>query len=72
MRTQTSSHIKRKRRAGDFPELYVGFPERNDASNPDHEIERIHVDLKTLEISRKNSREVTKALAEREISESEK
>lgn len=64
MRTQIASHINKKKRIGDFPELQVGFPERNDASNPNHEIERIHVDLKTLRISKKNSREVAKALAE--------
>jgi hypothetical protein len=72
MRTQTSSHIKRGRRTGDFPELHVGFPERNDASNPNHEIERIHVDLETLEISKKNSRELTRVLTEKETSEVEK
>lgn len=47
----------------DYPELQVGFPERNDATTPNNEMERIHVDLETMEISRKTEREVTGAIA---------
>jgi hypothetical protein len=37
----------RSRRVHDFPELQVGFPERNDVSNPNIEMERIDVDVNT-------------------------
>ena len=43
---------KRNKRRNDFPELQVGFPERNDVSNPNMEMERIHVDFETLGISK--------------------
>jgi hypothetical protein len=49
-------------RIRDYPELQVGFPERNDATSPNQEMERIHVDLETLDISRKNEAEVTRAI----------
>jgi hypothetical protein len=52
----------KKTRLSDFPELHVGFPERNDATNPNLEMERIHVDLVTLDISRKNEAEFTREI----------
>lgn len=61
MRTENHVMNKNGRRTGNFPELYVGFPERNDASEP-YETERIHVDLDTLSISRKSESEVTRAI----------
>ncbi len=56
---------KTERRTSDFPELRVGFPERNDASEP-HEMERVHVDLDTMNISRKKENEVDRAILEQE------
>jgi hypothetical protein len=47
------------RRPSDFPELQVGYPERNDVRNPNDEMERIHVDLESFELSRKTAEEVT-------------
>lgn len=55
-------NIKRNRRRNDFPELQVGYPERNDASNPNMEMERIHIDLETLGISRKSAEELTREI----------
>jgi hypothetical protein len=55
-------NIKRKRRLNDFPELQVGFPERNDVSNPNIEMERIHVDFETLGISRKSAEELVRKI----------
>lgn len=49
-------------RVNDYPELHVGFPERNDASNPNVEMERIHVDVNTFKISRKTSQELVREL----------
>jgi hypothetical protein len=63
MKRATDIERKRERRLNDFPELQVGFPERNDVANPIDEMERIHVDLKTLNISRKNSQELTREIA---------
>ncbi len=57
-----SVNIKRNRRRNDFPELQVGYPERNDASNPNMEMERIHIDLETLGISRKSAEELTREI----------
>ena len=45
-------------RPNDFPELQVGFPERNDVANPNIEMERIDVDLQTLGISKKTAEEM--------------
>ena len=55
-------NIKRNRRRNDFPELQVGFPERNDVSNPNIGMERIHVDFKTLGISKKSAAEITREI----------
>lgn len=72
MKTSTGISHKNGKRASDYPELQVGFPERNDATNPNIEMERIHVDMATFDISRKNAHEVTKAIAEQETSETKK
>jgi hypothetical protein len=62
-KSNSNSHdLKRETRRNDFPESQVGFPERNDVSNPNVEMERVHVDLETLDISRKNEREFTKEI----------
>ncbi len=53
---------RRKRKLNDFPELQVGFPERNDVSNPNIGMERIHVDLETLGISKKSAEEITREI----------
>lgn len=60
----TDNKDKRDPRHREYPELHVGFPERNDASNPNEEMERVHVDIKTLDISRKNAEEVQRENAE--------
>ena len=39
----------KRRRLNDFPELQVGFPERNDVSIPDEEIGRVDTDRTDLE-----------------------
>jgi hypothetical protein len=54
--------IGRKTRVNDFPELQVGYPERNDVSNPNIEMERIHVDLETMGISKKSAAELAKEM----------
>mgnify|MGYP003577117386 FL=1 len=55
-------NIKRKKRVHDFPELQVGYPEGNDVSNPNLEMERIHVDLETLGISKKRAAELAREI----------
>jgi len=40
------------RRVNDFPELQVGYPERNDVRNPNCEMERIHVNLESMKLER--------------------
>jgi hypothetical protein len=55
-------NIKQNRRRNDFPELQVGFPERNDVSNPNMEMERIHVDFETLGISKKSAAELMREI----------
>lgn len=66
---------QRDRKRYSYPEMYVGFPERNDASRPDdaedrptpnEEMERVHVDPETLDISRKNAGEVHREIAEQD------
>jgi len=59
---QNKVNIKQNKRRNDFPELQVGYPERNDVCNPNMEMERIHVDFETLGISKKSAAEL-----EREI-----
>ena len=55
-------NIRRNSRLNDFPELQVGYPERNDVSNPNIEMERIHVDLTTLGISKKSAAEIAREM----------
>jgi hypothetical protein len=59
-----NNNIDRKpvSRVREFPELQVGFPERNEIPDPISEMERVHVDLETLSISRKNAIEVTREI----------
>lgn len=57
----TDSSLRRNR-LNDFPELQVGFPERNDVSNPNIEMERIHVDFETLGISKKSAAEIMREI----------
>lgn len=55
-------NIRRNKRLNDFPELQVGYPERNDVSNPNIEMERIHVDLETMGISKKSAAEIAREM----------
>lgn len=40
----------KKNRPNDFPELQIGYPERNDVRDPNGEMERIHVNLENFEL----------------------
>lgn len=42
----------KKNRPNDFPELQIGYPERNDVRDPNGEMERIHVNLENFELQR--------------------
>ncbi len=55
-------NMRRRKGLRDYPELQVGYPERNDVSNPNHEMERIHVDLETLGISKKSAAEIAREM----------
>ena len=59
-----NNNIDRKpvSRVREYPELHVGFPERNEIPDPNSEMERVHVDLETLNISRKTAVEVTREI----------
>lgn len=59
---QNTDSSLRRNRLNDFPELQVGFPERNDVSNPNIEMERIHVDFETLGISKKSAAEIMREI----------
>jgi hypothetical protein len=72
MKRATGVEQKKESRRNDFPELQVGFPERNDVANPIDEMERIHVDLETLNISRKNSQELTREIVSQDSSNDKK
>jgi hypothetical protein len=61
MKTE-SINTRSNRRRNDYPELQVGFPERNDVDNPILEMERVHIDLETLDISRTNVHEFTREI----------
>lgn len=63
-------NMKRSRRLNDFPELQVGFPERNDVSNPNLEMERYHVDLETLGISKKSAAELAREMRRSNVAQS--
>jgi hypothetical protein len=45
----------RNRRSNDFPELQIGYPERNDVRDPNGEMERIHVSLEDFQLHRTNA-----------------
>jgi len=49
-----------KKRLNDFPELQIGYPERNDVRDPNHEMERLHVDLENFELRRTRADELTR------------
>ena len=55
--TQPPSRVK------DYPELQVGFPERNECT-PVDDMERVHVNLETMDLSRKNLQEFTKEITD--------
>ena len=59
---EEKSNITRNKRLNDFPELQVGYPERNDVSNPNIEMERIHVDFETMGISKKSASEIAREI----------
>lgn len=42
-------------RPNDYPELQIGYPERNDVSNPNGDMERIHVNFENFELKRLNA-----------------
>ena len=56
-----NSENKPVSRVREYPEMHVGFPERNEIPDPS-EMERIHVDFDTFNISRKNAIEVTREI----------
>jgi hypothetical protein len=60
MKSNLNNNPETKTRKNDFPENQVGFPERNDATNPNAERERVHVDLETMDTSRKSAKELDK------------
>jgi hypothetical protein len=49
-----------KARPNDFPELQIGYPERNDVRDPNAERERIHVDLESFELQRTTADGITR------------
>jgi hypothetical protein len=57
----------RRNRLNDFPELQVGYPERNDVTNPNIEMERIHVDLQTMGISKKSASEIAREMRRADV-----
>ena len=67
-KSENKNQQKKENRRNDFPEFQVGFPERNDASNPIEEMERLHVDLNTMSLSRKNAGELTKEIVSQDKS----
>lgn len=54
----------RNRRVNDFPELQIGYPERNDVRDPNCEMERIHVNLDSLELERTNAHGMIREIRE--------
>ena len=63
-------NMKRSRRLHDYPELQVGFPERNDVSNPYLDMERLHVDFETLGVSKKSAAELARELRSSNVAQS--
>jgi hypothetical protein len=47
-------------RRNDFPELQIGYPERNDVRDPNGEMERVHVNLESLELERTHADGISK------------
>ena len=56
---KTTNKDRKAIHRNDYPEMQVGFPERNDVTFPNEERERVHVDLETLKLSRKSGDELT-------------
>ena len=54
------------RKPNDYPELQIGYPERNDVRNPNSEMERIHVELDSFELKRTNAEGLTRENREQE------
>lgn len=50
------------RRVNDFPELQIGYPERNDVRNPTSEMERIHVDIDSFKLKRTTADGITREI----------
>lgn len=69
MKRAFGNEPKRGTRPNDFPESQVGFPERNDVTSPMVEMERVHIDLETLDISRKNMEEFTREITQESSAE---
>jgi hypothetical protein len=59
---QKEGTSRRNKRVHDFPERQVGFPERNDVSNPNIEMERIHIDLETMGMSKKSADAISREI----------
>lgn len=57
---KTTNKDRKAIQRNDYPEMQVGFPERNDVTFPSEEMERVHVDLETLKLSRKSGEELTR------------
>ena len=49
-------------RPNDYPELQIGYPERNDVKDPNGDMERIHVNFENFELKRLNAEGVTREL----------
>lgn len=62
------SKTRRNKRLIDFPELQVGYPERNDVSNPHVGTERSHSDSETTGISRKTAARIARKTGEANVS----
>lgn len=50
------------RRPNDFPELQVGYPERNDVRDPNNDRERLHVNLDNFELKRLSAEGVAREM----------
>jgi len=53
----------------DYPELQVGYPERNDVRSPEYVRERIHVDLESLKLIRASENELKAHMRGSSVSE---
>jgi hypothetical protein len=52
------------RRVNDFPELQIGYPERNDVRDPNSEMERYHVNLDNFKVERATAERIIKEIRE--------